>query len=241
MENRIGITRPALLPLACLLACLALLPGFFLPAQAARQQEPFERLFGYEAFPADAKDFPLHIKKHWLKVLKVERDTPCLRRDASCLPQADAPHWLYLAAKSPKMDETELLRSVNAFFNKYPSVSSVATFGANDGWPTPTDFVNRRAGDCKAYPVAKYFALRALGVSDDKLRIVLMHMPQRKITHSVLAVATARGVFILDHNTRPIDLIQTQDKYNGQCIPLLMLNEKGRWTFKQDMKLLTHN
>jgi predicted transglutaminase-like cysteine proteinase len=212
--------------------------GLCPPAKAAQQQDPFERLFGHQAFPAGPGDFPVYIERHWTRVLKAEQDTPSLQRARSCLPAADAPHWLYLAGKAPAMDEMELLRAVTAFFNKFPSASDMENYGVEDRWPTLADFFSHRSGDCKAYTLSKYFALRALGLQDDKLRIVLVHVPERKANHALLAVNTAKGVFILDNNTRPLDLILPQEKFSSQFIPLFMLNEAGRWTFRQDPELL---
>ena len=230
------MTRQGLscLPFFCT-CCLLLLLA---PAQAAQQDGPFEQLFGYQAFSAGAKDFSVYLEKHWTRVLQVEQDSPCLQRTTSCLPPADALQWRYLASKAPAMDEMELLRAVTAFFNKFPSASDMENYGVQDRWPTLAEFFNLRSGDCKAYTLSKYFALRALGLQDDKIRIVLVHLHQRKANHAVLAVSTARGVFILDNNMRPLDLILPQEKFNSQFIPLFMLNENGRWTFRQDPKLL---
>jgi predicted transglutaminase-like cysteine proteinase len=229
------IQRLRLLCLLCLLVCVSF-P--VLPVRAAQQSDPFERLFGRQAFPAETQDFPIHIRKHWLRVLQVEKKSPCLQRNASCLPQADASQWLYLVRKAPTMNEMELLRAVNAFFNKFPSASDMENYGVEDYWPTPADFFSRRSGDCKAYTLSKYFALRALGMPDDKLRIVLAYLPERKTNHAMLAVAATRGVFILDNNVRPTDLLLPQENFTSRCIPLFMLNEKGRWTFRQDPELL---
>ena len=223
-----------LLHLSCVLAVL--LFGGFLPAAAA-QPAPLEQLFGYQAFPVPWQEFPLYTEKNWRRVLKAEQQTPCLQRDSSCLQAPDASQWLNLARKAASMDELTLLRNVNAFFNKYPIVPDMENYGKADYWPTLAEFFSRRSGDCKAYTLSKYFALRALGMEDDKLRIVLVFQPARKTNHAVLAVNTAKGVFILDNSVRPIDLILRQEKYGTQCIPLFMLNEKGRWSFRQDEAL----
>jgi predicted transglutaminase-like cysteine proteinase len=230
--------RLCLSRLVCCLVCVLLLHAPFPHAWAAQQHDPFERLFGHTAFPAAPEDFPVYIEQHWTKVLQTEQTSPCLQRNTSCLPPADAPQWLYLARKAPTMDEMTLLRTVTAFFNKFPSASDLANYGVDDRWPTLADFFSHRSGDCKAYTLSKYFALRALGLQDDQLRIVLVHLPKRKANHAMLAVSTAKGVFILDNNTRPLDLILPQDKFSSQCIPLFMLNEKGRWTFRPDTELL---
>ena len=231
------MTRLRLCLLACCLACCLLLLALCPPVRAA-QPDPFERVFGYKAFPADKKDFPVYIEQQWTRVLTAEQTEPCLQRTTSSLPPADASQWLYLVGKAPAMDEMTLLRTVTAFFNKFPSASDMENYGVKDRWPTLADFFSRRSGDCKAYTLSKYFALRVLGLNDDNVRIVLVHIPKRKTNHALLAVATAKGVFILDNNTRPIDLILPQEKFATQFIPLFMLNEKGRWTFRQDPALL---
>jgi predicted transglutaminase-like cysteine proteinase len=231
------MTRRLSLPSFCL-ACFLLLQGLCLSAPAAQPQDPFERLFGRQAFPPGTNEFPAYIERQWTRVLKAEQDKPCLQTTASCLPLADAPHWLYLVGKAPAMDEMTLLRTVTAFFNKFPSASDMENYGVEDRWPTLEDFFSRRSGDCKAYTLSKYFALRALGLQDDRVRIVLVHIPKRKANHALLAVNTDRGVFILDNNTRPLDLILPQEKFNSQFIPLFMLNEQGRWTFRPDPELL---
>ena len=229
------MTRLCLAGLCCLV-CFALFP---LLSARATQPDPFERLFGYQAVPAAGpQDFPVYLERHWTRVLKEEQNKPCLQRTTSCLPSADASQWLYLAGKAPVMDEMTRLRTVSSFFNKFPSASDRENYGVEDHWPTLAEFFSRRSGDCKAYALAKYFALRALGTSDDKLRIVIVHIPARKANHAMLAVDTAKGVFILDNNMRPLDLILPQEKLHSQFVPFFMINEKGRWTFNQDTKLL---
>jgi len=199
----------------------------------AGQPEPFEQLFGYTAFPAGERDFPRYLEKHWTRVLQAERQSPCLERTTSCLQPADAPQWVKLAAKAPSMEELTLLRTVNAFFNKFPAASDMKIYGVSDYWPSLAEFFRHRSGDCKAYTLAKYFALRALGVPDGKLRIVVARQTRFKANHSMLAVATSKGVFIMDDLVRPPDLIQPQEKLHSEFIPLFMLNETGRWSFRQ--------
>jgi predicted transglutaminase-like cysteine proteinase len=220
--------------LACCLACFLLLPGIALSAQVLHPV-PFKKLFGYTAFPAGPGEFPIYFERHWTRVLKAEFDTPCLQNNASCLPLADAPHCIFLAGKATAMDEMKLLRTVNAFFNKFPYAQDTINYGVIGYWPTLNDFFLRRAGDCKAYALSKYFALRALGLDDHRLRIVLAHLPKRRVFHAVVAVSTAKGVFILDNNTRPIDLVLPQENFTSQYVPLFMFNEKGRWTFRQNL------
>ena len=220
------------------LVCLAVFFCLLVSAQAAQRSDPFEWLFGVRAFPAKPKEIPANVEKNWMRVLHAEQASPCLLRSTSCLSPADAPQWLSLAAKAAEMEEMELLRTVNALFNSFPYASDIENYGVEDRWPTMADFSSRRAGDCKAHTLAKYFALHALGVPDERLRIVLVHLPRRKVNHAVLAVDTSRGVIILDGNVRPQALILPQEALRSEFIPLFMLNARGRWTFKPDVELL---
>jgi predicted transglutaminase-like cysteine proteinase len=228
---------PPLLILLAWLACCMPFSGLIVPARAEERPDPFERLFGHKASIA-RQNFPANIEQHWRRVLHAEHDSPCLLRNTSCLPPGDAPQWLKLAGKAPAMEELELLRAVNGFFNNFPFATDMENYGVEDRWPTMADFSSRRSGDCKAYAVTKYFALRALGVPDEKMRIVLVHLYRRKVNHAVLAVDTAKGVFILDGNARPKDLILPQERCGSMFTPLYMLNEKARWTFRPDKELL---
>ena len=229
------MTRLPLLSIWCLVFC-AFFPSL---AIGAGQIDPFVRLFGCQAVAVDPREFPLYLEKNWNRVLAEEKHNPSLQLTSSRLPAVDASQWLYLTSKAPGMDEMTRLRTVTAFFNKFPAASDMVNYGVEDHWPTLTEFFSRRSGDCKAYTLSKYFALRALGIHDDRLRIVLVHIPARKANHAILAVNTAKGVFILDNNTVPSDLILPQEKFSSQFIPLFMINEQGRWVFRQDVKLLS--
>jgi len=218
--------------------CFLLLFCLSPPVQAAQQNDPFEQLFGYRAFLAGPGDFPFYFERHWTRILQTEQDTPCLQRSASCLPLSDATHWVYLANSAPAMDELRLLRTINAFFNKFPYASDKVTYGVVGYWPTLAEFFSRRSGDCKAYTLSKYFALRALGVHDAQLRIVLGYKVKGREYHSLLMVNTTKGIYILDNTTRPIDLILPHATPPFQFIPLFMFNAKERWTFKQNLAAL---
>jgi predicted transglutaminase-like cysteine proteinase len=44
----------------------------------------------------------------------------------------------------------------------------------SSGWLSPLEAINS-GGDCKAYSIAKYFALREAGIAADHLRLVIVH------------------------------------------------------------------
>ncbi|WP_237707120.1 transglutaminase-like cysteine peptidase [Pseudoalteromonas sp. BSi20652] len=52
----------------------------------------------------------------------------------------------------------------------------------NDYWTTPLETLGRGLGDCEDYAIAKYISLRALGVIDDKLRLIYEKQKLRALT-----------------------------------------------------------
>lgn len=223
------MSSPPLLFALSLLFCLF----SFSSAARAADEADFASLFGRAALPATPRDFPAETDQQWRRVLRNEKAEPSLGPEGSRLPAAEARHWLYFAGKAGRMDEAALLRGVNVFFNRFPARSDLDNYGTEEYWAGPGEFFRQRAGDCEDYVLAKYFALRVFGVADEKMRIVLVYGIREKRHHAVLAVSTSRGVYILDNNVRPKELILPQSHCAARYVPLYMLNERGRWFFNK--------
>ncbi len=69
-----------------------------------------------------------------------------------------------------RLENTKLIQ-VNAFFNQIPNKSDNAVWGTGDYWATPVELLAANAGDCDDFAIAKYFSLRMLGFSEDRLRL----------------------------------------------------------------------
>ena len=52
---------------------------------------------------------------------------------------------------------------MNRFFNNIRFRSDQKTWGKEDYWALPREFLNRGIGDCEDYAIAKYITLRRLG------------------------------------------------------------------------------
>lgn len=71
------------------------------------------------------------------------------------------------------VDEPSKLRGVNEFFNRRVLFrDDMDVWGQNDYWATPLEMLDKGAGDCEDYAIAKYFSLLGLGVPVAKLRLV---------------------------------------------------------------------
>ena len=83
--------------------------------------------------------------------------------------------------------EARLLRAVNGFFNRVPSMTDLAHWGVEDYWATPSESLASNGADCEDYAIAKYFTLKELGVPIARLRLVYAKSTRSREAHMVLA------------------------------------------------------
>lgn len=87
-------------------------------------------------------------------------------------------------------DERERLAVVNNFFNQRIAFrDDIEVWGQIDYWATPLELLDKGAGDCEDYAIAKYMSLLAAGVAPAKLRMVYVRaqFQGRPQAHMVLA------------------------------------------------------
>ena len=124
-----------------------------------------------------------------------------------------------------KDDEQAQLREVNDWINhqiKY--TDDMIVYGVPDHWASPAESLKGR-GDCKDYAIAKYASLKALGIPEENLRIVIVDDTRKNLGHAVLSVHTTQGVFILDNQNQLPVLDSGISYYN----PIYSINASNRW------------
>lgn len=95
--------------------------------------------------------------------------------------------WRDLVAHALPLSESEQLEAVNRFFNHQARyVEDQKLWGQFDYWATPLELLERGAGDCEDFALAKYFTLRLLGVPEQRLRLVYSTMTSTGEAHMVL-------------------------------------------------------
>lgn len=98
------------------------------------------------------------------------------------------------------LSDREMLNLVNRTVNGAMTYKSdAAIWGTSDYWATPSEMARKGAGDCEDFAIAKYWALRSLGMPDDKLQLVLLQDTRRQLFHAVLVVHTGSGAYVLDN------------------------------------------
>lgn len=87
--------------------------------------------------------------------------------------------WDKMLLSAQSKNTLEKLKIVNDFFNKVTYKRDQAHWKVNDYWASPFEFLGTGAGDCEDYAIAKYFALRQLGIPDDNLRITYVKLSRQ--------------------------------------------------------------
>lgn len=136
--------------------------------------------------------------------------------------------WQQLIQREANSSESEQLKAVNRFFNlqlRYREDTDI--WGQLDYWATPVESLQRGAGDCEDYAIAKYFTLRQLGVPVDKLRITYVKALQLNQAHMVLTYYPHPGAMplVLDNL---IDSIEPANQ-RTDLRPVYAFNAEGLW------------
>ena len=164
----------------------------------------------------------------WERVLRrIESERPVYRRcaagDSEC-PDPLVREWQQLLNELRDQPRARQLEAVNRFANRNRYIVDPANYGVNDYWASPLEFLDR-SGDCEDYAIFKYVSLRALGVPDEEMRIVVLRDTERGIDHAVLAVHLGGRVLILDNVTDSI----RPDGAVPQYRPYYSVNATKRW------------
>jgi predicted transglutaminase-like cysteine proteinase len=118
---------------------------------------------------------------------------------------------------------------VNNYVNKTRYITDSKNWGKSDYWATPAEFI-QRGGDCEDFAIAKYTALRALGVPEERLRIAIVQDTYKNIPHAVLIVYTEDGAVILDNQIKTLVKTTSGNRYR----PIFSINRTAWWLHTQD-------
>lgn len=135
-----------------------------------------------------------------------------------------------LLAQASALDDPARLKLVNEFFNRRMLFRDDAeVWGQLDYWASPLESLNKGAGDCEDFVIAKYFSLLASGVPVARLRLVYVRaqLGGGVQAHMVLAYYAdpAAEPLILDNlvsDVRPASR-------RPDLAPVFSFNSEGLW------------
>ena len=173
------------------------------PTQVEQQREPF-------GLPTSLLPDG-EMKAKW-QAVESELDDEGVRLAACRLdrlgcPSAAALRFLALIDKARARDGRARIGEINQDINlAIHPMSDMAQFGKPDVWSAPLATLARGAGDCEDYAIAKYVALREVGVPEDRLRIVVVSDALNGEGHAVAAVRLDGHWWLLDN--RRMEMVQ---------------------------------
>jgi predicted transglutaminase-like cysteine proteinase len=200
----------AALALAALLWC-----GPAAPADQLAAVNPVHLFGTTEIHSSNLKMFP-----KWRGTLqRFEDELKSCRAD-----QCKKKQWQAVIDGLRGQDLMVQLRAINTEMNDKRYITDPVNWNLPDYWATPFQFM-RKNGDCEDYAIAKYMALRDLGVSVDDMRIVVLNDLNLRIAHAVLAVYVNGKPYILDNQISKVVPASSILHYQ----PVYSINENGWW------------
>jgi predicted transglutaminase-like cysteine proteinase len=141
--------------------------------------------------------------------------------------------WKEALQRGQGLHGLELLKAVNDAFDdkvRHPYRTDAAVWGKTDPtfdyWETPYEFL-ARSGDCEDYAIAKYMALKALGIPEQDMLILTLHIKGSVFVgqdgHAVLLVFLGNEGWVLDNRNSQI---MRQDSAAVQYTPLKAVNSR---------------
>jgi len=190
------------------------------PDRAARDDEPFGML------TFRAPEGMLWVK--WRKVEGEIREDERVISDCRVDPdQCSSPAALKFLALLDSARDTSMrvnIATINRSINsQIRYVSDLRQHGVIDLWSSPLATLTSSEGDCEDYAIAKYVALRELGVNADDLRLLLVRDRAVGQDHAVLGVRHDGRWLVLD-NRHSLLLDMTEVR---QFTPLFAINQDG--------------
>jgi predicted transglutaminase-like cysteine proteinase len=101
--------------------------------------------------------------------------------------------------------------------------SDFAQWGVPDRWSSPLETFTTQRGDCEDYAIAKFVALRAAGIPQQDVRLVVVHNNAAGEQHAVVAVRLDGDWVILDNRW----LALVHDREMWRATPLFELDDSG--------------
>ncbi|WP_245763738.1 transglutaminase-like cysteine peptidase [Pseudoalteromonas denitrificans] len=139
--------------------------------------------------------------------------------------------WLKLLESSKNDSQWNQLNKVNTFINNQVSyLNDLSLWGKKDYWASPVETLGRGKGDCEDFAIAKFFSLVALGVPENKLRLMYVRQLTVNEPHMVLIYFEAPGKIplVLDNYDRKIQVASARRDLR----PIYSFNGNGLWMAK---------
>ncbi len=148
-------------------------------------------------------------------------DAPCT---ATVFNRCHFAAWRRVLDDLRGLDRAAQLAAVNLYMNRKHYILDPRNYGVRDYWAAPGQFLSRD-GDCEDYAIAKFMSLKALGFTNDDMRIVVLQDLNLGIAHAVLVVYLDGRALVLDNQIEEVVSADTVRHYR----PIYSINERHWW------------
>lgn len=131
------------------------------------------------------------------------------------------------------------LEAVNSYVNRRVRfIDDRVQFGIADKWQAASETFARGRGDCEDYAIAKRAMLRAAGVSDRDLYLVVLKDLTRRADHAVLVVRAQGRFLVLDNGTDRI--VDSSDLSDYRPVITFTAGRTYTHGYRRDVPLVTY-
>jgi predicted transglutaminase-like cysteine proteinase len=141
--------------------------------------------------------------------------------------------WDENLALMKDMDLPKKMEAVNNLINQIRYMPDSRLYGKSDYWATPFEMVEKWGGDCEDFSIAKYYALKQLGVDPSSMRMAMVQdLNLGGIVHEVLLVRVGKKQFMLDNQVKKVTSVQDIMHYR----PIYGINEQDWVLYRPRVK-----
>ncbi|BCE00397.1 transglutaminase-like cysteine peptidase [Marinicellulosiphila megalodicopiae] len=139
--------------------------------------------------------------------------------------------WESMLNESLLIDELEQLVRSNSYANQQVQYATDPNhWKVNDYWATPVESLVTGKGDCEDYAILKYMSLRAMGVAEDKLRLMYVRALDYDEPHMVLIYYEQPNEFPLVLDNLKSEILPANERLDLK--PIYSFNTQGLWLAK---------
>jgi len=134
--------------------------------------------------------------------------------------------WRNAVERIQALPLRDRLARANSFVNNAIRFrSDISATGQRDSWITPTELFRTGRGDCEDFALAKYWLLRAAGVPEEDMYIMVVSDLIARADHAYLAVRVGNGFVLLDSRS---DAVQSPNQVDD-ITPLITVGARGAY------------
>lgn len=123
-------------------------------------------------------------------------------------------------------DQAAQVEAINRWVNrKIEFGEDRDVYGRADYWASASETLRRGIGDCEDFAIAKMELLSTLGISRDKMRLVVARDLVRNADHAVLVVTLDDGAVMLDNMTDRLLDARLPNDYR----PIMSFSRNAKW------------